>query len=854
MFWLNNQWYNCPMEKYSPMMQHYLSIKANYPDAIVFYRLGDFYEMFFDDAKVVSNELNLVLTGKQAGVEERVPMCGVPHMALNTHLKKLVDRGYKVAVVEQMEDPKTAKGIVKRDVVRVVTPGTLMDEEARNNVFLSSVVDYQYGYALCLCDMSTGETYLKNLNHHTDDLLQEILKDGIKEIVVNEAFDMNVIMAVRELGQIAISYCNVDTIEERYQPLIEGFKEHYFLSSYGMILNYLNETSKRTIDYLKPVQLDNDDQYLQMNYSTLVNLEITEAARNDVRTMTLWQFLDHTQTAMGGRLLKRWLEKPLINKTTITERQDAITYLKEHFAIRSDLKEKLAQIYDIERLIARVAFGSANAVDGLRLSKSLNVIPELFDLLKEMPAFTYIHQLDQCEELKIQLENAFVDAPPLSIHEGGMFVDGYNAQLDEYRHIQRESKTVIAELEAKEREKLGIKTLKVGYNRVFGYYFEVSKSLVHLIPQEEGYIKKQTLTNGERFITPELKEKEDTIMHAEERAVGLEEHLFYALMDEAKKYLPKLQKIAEAIALVDVIYSLAVVSSQKKYTRPVFCEERTVDIRKGRHPILDEQMKEKKFVANDLKMAEDERIMILTGPNMGGKSTYMRQCALIVVMAQIGCYVPADSATLPVFDRIFTRIGANDDILGGQSTFMVEMNEANYALQEATSRSLIIFDEIGRGTSTYDGMALAQAMIEYIEKNIRALTLFSTHYHELTRLSDSYSGIVNYFVEVYEEDNRVTFLYHVKKGRVNKSYGINVARLAKLPDSVTDRAQNILKDLESNRKIIQQSLLIEEPARTEEKKSEIEEKLLMVDVNNMKPLEALQMIDDLQKEIRKREK
>ena len=842
------------MEKYSPMMQHYLSIKANYPDAIVFYRLGDFYEMFFDDAKVVSNELNLVLTGKQAGAEEKVPMCGVPHMALNTHLKKLVDRGYKVAVVEQMEDPKTAKGIVKRDVVRVVTPGTLMDDEARNNVFLSSIVDYQYGYALCLCDMSTGETYLKNLNHHTDDLLQEILKDGIKEIVVNESFDMNVIMAVRELGHIAISYCSEDTIDEHYQPLIEGFKEHYFLSAYGIILNYLGETSKRTIDYLKPVQLDNDDQYLQMNYSTLVNLEITEAARNDVRTMTLWQFLDHTQTAMGGRLLKRWLEKPLINKAAIIERQDAVAYLKEHFAIRSDLKEKLAQIYDIERLIARVAYGNANAVDGLRLSKSLNVIPELFELLKDMPAFTAIHQLDQCEDLKKQLENAFVDAPPLSIHEGGMFVDGYNAQLDEYRHIQRESKTVIAELEAKEREKLGIKTLKVGYNRVFGYYFEVSKSLVHLIPQEEGYIKKQTLTTGERFITPELKEKEDTIMHAEERAIGLEEHLFYALMDEAKKYLPKLQKLAEAIALVDVIYSLSVVSSQKKYTRPVFCEERAIEIRKGRHPILDEQMKDRKFIANDLKMSENERIMVLTGPNMGGKSTYMRQCALIVVMAQIGCYVPADSATLPVFDRIFTRIGANDDILGGQSTFMVEMNEANYALQEATSRSLIVFDEIGRGTSTYDGMALAQAMIEYIEKNIKALTLFSTHYHELTRLSDSYPGIVNFFVEVYEEDNKVTFLYHVKKGRVNKSYGINVARLARLPDSVTDRAQTILKDLESNRKIIQQSLLIEEPVETKEKKSEVEEKLLMVDVNNMKPLEALQMIDDLQKEIKKREK
>ena len=842
------------MEKYSPMMQNYLKTKENYPDAIVFYRLGDFYEMFFDDAKVASNELNLVLTGKQAGVEDRVPMCGVPHHAVNNYLNKLVSRGYKVAIVEQLEDPKTAKGIVKRDVVRVVTPGTIMDEEGKSTVFISSVIDYQYGYAFAMCEMSTGETYLKNINHNTTALLQELLKDGIREIVVKENFDNKVIMAIRELGSVVISYCDATEIEERYLPLIENIKEHYYLSAYGMLLNYLSATSKRMLDHLRPVILDNDDQYLQMDYSTRINLEITEPARSASRSMTLWQFLDHTQTAMGARLLKRWLEKPLINKEDITERQEATSYLKSHFAIRSDLKEQLSQIYDIERLIARVAYGNANAVDGLRLSKSLNVLPEIFKLLKDMPAFTSIHNIDLCSDLQKKLENAFVDNPPISTKEGGMFVDGYNEQLDEYRLVQRNSKKVIAEMEAQEREKTGIRTLKVGYNRVFGYYFEVSKSFINQIPQEEGYIKKQTLVNAERFITPELKEKEDVILHAEERAVGLEEELFNALITEMKRYLPKLQKIAEVVSLIDVLYSLSVVSSQKKYVRPEFVDSRDIEIKKGRHPILDDQMKEKKFVANDLNLKEEKRVMILTGPNMGGKSTYMRQNAIIVIMAQIGCFVPADSARIPIFDKIFTRIGANDDILAGQSTFMVEMSEANNALQNATSRSLIVFDEIGRGTSTYDGMSLAQAMIEYIVNNINATTLFSTHYHELTRLEDSFDKVVNYYVEVYEEDEKVTFLYHVKKGKVNRSYGINVARLAKLPEEVIDRAQDILKDLESNKKIIQQSLLSEEKIVYKEHKSEIEEKLMMVDIDNMKPIEALQMIDDLQKEIKKREK
>lgn len=842
------------MEKYSPMMQAYLELKKNYQDAIVFYRLGDFYEMFFDDAKIASNELNLVLTGKNAGVEDRVPMCGVPHHAATSYVNRLVQRGYKVAIVEQMEDPKLAKGIVKRDVIRVVTPGTVMDDnDDKTSIYIAAVSDYQYGLALAICEMSTGETFLKKIDRNQVKFAQELLKDNIKEVILKEDFDNKYVMMLREMGSITISYCDVADIEERYQPLVSDVKEFYYLEAYGRMLNYLSNTSRRMLDHLRPVVFDNDDMYLQMDYSTRCNLEVVENARNGIKSMTLWQYLDHTQTAMGARLLKKWLEKPLLKEDKIKERQRAISYLKENFRFRNQLKEKLSEIYDMERLIARVAYGNANAIDGLRLSRSLNALEGTFGILKDMDAFQYIHELDLCNDLQKKLENAFVENPPVSTKEGGMFVDGYNEKLDEYRKIQRDGKSIVAELEATEREKTGIKTLKVGYNKVFGYYFEVSKSFIPMIPAEEGYIKKQTLVNAERFITPALKEIEDNILHAEERALGLEEQLFNDLIQEMKQYLPKLQKIADAVALIDVIYSLSVISSQKKYCLPEFNHEGIVDIKKGRHPILDTEMKERRFVANDLTMDDQKRIMILTGPNMGGKSTYMRQNAILVIMAQIGCYVPADRMNVPLFDQIFTRIGANDDILGGQSTFMVEMNEANNALQNATKNSLIIFDEIGRGTSTYDGMALAQSMIEYIARYIGAVTLFSTHYHELTRLEDSIDKVVNYFVEVHEEDNTVTFLYHVKKGKVNKSYGINVARLAKLPDEVIQRAQSILKNLESNHKVIQQTLLVEEETPKAAVNNEIEEKLKMIDINAMTPIAALQMINDLQEEIKKRE-
>ncbi len=843
------------MEKYSPMMQAYLDLKQKYQDAIVFYRLGDFYEMFFDDAKIASNELDLVLTGKNAGVKDRVPMCGIPHHAVNTYLQKLLQRGYKVAIVEQLEDPKLAKGIVKRDVIRVVTPGTNMDdpENEKNSVYIASVIDYQYGLALSFCEMATGEIYVKSVKKNATALLQELLKYNVRELVCSESFDQHIIMMLREHGGIMISYCEAKEIEERYLPLIDAIEEYYYRDAFGLLLNYLSVTQMRLLDHLRPAVLDNDDLHMQMDYATRVNLELVESLRQNSRSLTLWQFLDSCRTAMGSRLLKKWLEKPLIHVEDIQERQKAVTWMVNDFQLREKLKNSLTGIYDMERLIARFAFGSANAIDGLRLSRSLNALPEMMDTLKDMPAFATRSQLDLCEELRGELDNAFVENPPVSTREGGMFVDGYNADLDHYRQIQRDGKKVIAGLEAKEREKTGIKNLKVGYNRVFGYYFEVSKANIGLIKEEDGYVKKQTLVNAERFVSDELKQIEDDILHAEERSLGLESELFENLVQEVKKYLPRLQKIADMIALIDALYALSVTSSRRQYCCPVFVKDRSVRIRKGRHPILDEQMKEKRFVANDLEMQEDKRIMILTGPNMGGKSTYMRQNALIAIMAQIGCYVPAQSCELPVFDKIFTRIGASDDILGGQSTFMVEMNEANNALQNATRDSLIIFDEIGRGTSTYDGMALAQAIIEYIAKNIGALTLFSTHYHELTVLEEDLDRVVNYYVEVFEENDQVTFLYHVRKGRINKSYGINVARLARLPDKVIQRAENILKELESKKRLVQQSLLVLPEAEEKEKRSETEEKLMMADVNTLTPIQALQMVADLQDEIRKRE-
>ena len=834
----------------SPMMQHYVSIKEKYPDTLLFYRVGDFYEMFMDDAVIASKELDLVLTGKNAGLDEKVPMCGVPHHAVKTYLTRLAARGFKVAIVEQVQDPKEATGLVERDVIRVITPGTVMDEitDEKQSVYLAAVEDYKYGYAVAFCEVSTGENFIETCSHKDNALLQLILKNNGREVVVRKGFNERIIRRFREM-QVVISYCVEDAIHPVYEPLITNLDKDYEKTCFGMLLNYLEATQKHALSHLQVCHVEEESQVLYMDYSTQANLELTVPMHDTGRQITLWSFLDCCKSAMGSRLLRKWIEKPLISQKRIEERLDRVAWLMRSFMVRNTVREALSNVYDLQRLIARCALNTANAVDVQRLTKTLEQVPIIQKKL-DSSLFGEIVDMDALQGLYTQLKNAFLDEPSLSVNEGGMFRDGYDAQLDEVRSIQRNGKEFIASLEASEREKTGFRTLKVGYNRVYGYYIEISKLQAKDVKEEWGYVRKQTLTNNERFISPELKEKEDMILHANERAIAIEKQLFSQLMDNIRSSLPKLQKIAEGLALADVYCALAEDSAKYGYVRPVFTDG-LVDIRSGRHPILDEIMKDPKYVSNNLYLDDQENILLITGPNMGGKSTYMRQTALIVIMAQIGCYVPASSCQIPVFDKIFTRIGASDDILSGQSTFMVEMNEANRALQQATDHSLILFDEIGRGTSTYDGMSLAQAMIEYIASVIHAKTLFSTHYHELTSLAESVGCVRNVHAAVKEEDNQVTFLYKIKKGPAQQSYGINVARLAGLPGSVLERAADIQKELESKKRVVQQSFQLVEMKKEDPVADGIMEQLKAVSIDDLSPREAWNMLNDMCEEVKK---
>ena len=834
----------------SPMMQHYVSIKEKYPDTLLFYRVGDFYEMFMDDAVIASKELDLVLTGKNAGLDEKVPMCGVPHHAVKTYLTRLAARGFKVAIVEQVQDPKEATGLVERDVIRVITPGTVMDEitDEKQSVYLAAVEDYKYGYAVAFCEVSTGENFIETCSHKDNALLQLILKNNGREVVVRKGFNERIIRRFREM-QVVISYCEEDAIHPVYEPLITNLDKDYEKTCFGMLLNYLEATQKHALSHLQVCHVEEESQILYMDYSTQANLELTVPMHDTGRQITLWSFLDCCKSAMGSRLLRKWIEKPLISQKRIEERLDRVAWLMRSFMVRNTVREALSNVYDLQRLIARCALNTANAVDVQRLTKTLEQVPIIQKKL-DSSLFGEIVEMDALQGLYTQLKNAFLDEPSLSVNEGGMFRDGYDAQLDEVRSIQRNGKEFIASLEASEREKTGFRTLKVGYNRVYGYYIEISKLQAKDVKEEWGYIRKQTLTNNERFISPELKEKEDMILHANERAIAIEKQLFSQLMDNIRSSLPKLQKIAEGLALADVYCALAEDSAKYGYVRPVFTDG-LVDIRSGRHPILDEMMKDPKYVSNNLYLDDQENILLITGPNMGGKSTFMRQTALIVIMAQIGCYVPASSCQIPVFDKIFTRIGASDDILSGQSTFMVEMNEANRALQQATDHSLILFDEIGRGTSTYDGMSLAQAMIEYIASVIHAKTLFSTHYHELTSLAESVGCVRNVHAAVKEEDNQVTFLYKIKKGPAQQSYGINVARLAGLPGSVLERAADIQKELESKKRVVQQSFQLVEMKKEDPVADGIMEQLKAVSIDDLSPREAWNMLNDMCEEVKK---
>ena len=836
---------------YTPMMKHYLELKEQHEDAIIFYRLGDFYEMFFEDAKTASSELDLVLTGRNAGVEERVPMCGIPHHAAKGYIQRLIQKGYKVAIVEQLEDPALAKGLVKRDIIKIVTPGTIMDEvsDEKTTVYIASLHDFQFGLAVILCEMTTGELRAQLIDKHVMAIQKVLLGNNVREIVIQEKFDKKIVKMIEEMQTITVSYHNDNALKEEYRHLLNGIEDDRVETAFGVLTNYLDETQKRNMAHLNAVEMVYENDFLQMDFSTKQNLELTSSLRSNSRSQTLWSFLDKCRSSMGSRLLKKWIEYPLVDTAMINLRLDAVEYLNDNFITKDELREHLGFVYDMERLSARVAYGSANPRDILRLIKTLEHTPQIFELFHDCSAYEEFQSIDPCRELYDMIEGAIIDNPPLTLKDGGVFVEGYNEELDQVREIGKNGKNWILELENKERERTGVKSLKIGYNRVFGYYIEVTKTNLDSIKDEFGYVRKQTLTNAERFITQELKDKEDAIVHAQERSIRLEAELFNHLLNQIKVYLPKLHDLSHALATIDALYALAEISSENGYTRPQFHTGHSIHMKEARHPILDRMMKTTRYVSNDLEMGEDNDILMITGPNMGGKSTYMRQTVFLVIMAQIGCFVPAKKAEMPIFDQIFTRIGASDDIMSGQSTFMVEMIEANNALQNATANSLILFDEIGRGTSTYDGMALAQAMIEYIMRNIKAKTLFSTHYHELTEMAEKNAGIRNVHVDVHEEDDKVTFLYRVLDGKADKSYGINVARLAHLPSSVLERAKQILDNLELQPNMVKEvkpPLVIE---KENPQHMQIINQVKQVDVNKMTPMEAMQFLYELKEKM-----
>ena len=650
---------------YTPMMKHYLELKEQHEDAIIFYRLGDFYEMFFEDAKTASSELDLVLTGRNAGVEERVPMCGIPHHAAKGYIQRLIQKGYKVAIVEQLEDPALAKGLVKRDVIKIVTPGTIMDEvsDEKTTVYIASLHDFQFGLAVILCEMTTGELRAQLIDKHVMAIQKVLLGNNVREIVIQEKFDKKIVKMIEEMQTITVSFHNDNALKEEYRHLLNGIEDDRVETAFGVLTNYLDETQKRNMAHLNAVEMVYENDFLQMDFSTKQNLELTSSLRSNSRSQTLWSFLDKCRSSMGSRLLKKWIEYPLVDTAMINRRLDAVEYLNDNFITKDELREHLGFVYDMERLSARVAYGSANPRDILRLIKTLEHTPQIFELFHDCSAYEEFQSIDPCRELYDMIEGAIIDNPPLTLKDGGVFVESYNEELDQVREIGKNGKNWILELENKERERTGVKSLKIGYNRVFGYYIEVTKTNLDSIKDEFGYVRKQTLTNAERFITQELKDKEDAIVHAQERSIRLEAELFNHLLNQIKVYLPKLHDLSHALATIDALYALAEISSENGYTRPQFHTGHSIHMKEARHPILDRMMKTTRYVSNDLEMGEDNDILMITGPNMGGKSTYMRQTVLLVIMAQIGCFVPAKKAEMPIFDQIFTRIGASDDIM-----------------------------------------------------------------------------------------------------------------------------------------------------------------------------------------------
>ena len=804
------------LSQLSPMMQHYMETKKEYPDCVLFYRLGDFYEMFFDDALTVSKELEITLTGKDCGLSERAPMCGVPFHALDSYLYRLVQKGYKVAIAEQMEDPRQAKGLVKREVIRVVTPGTITSsqvlDETKNN-YLMGIVYMDGIYGISTADISTGDFMVTEVDSDRE-LFDEINKFSPSEIICNNAFYM--------------SGVDMDELKNRYQVVISALDSRFFgeescrrilmehfkvgalvglgLEDYatgiiaaGAVMQYIYETQKSTLEHITTITPYSTGQYMVIDTSTRRNLELVETMREKQKRGTLLWVLDKTKTAMGARLLRACIEQPLIHRDEIIKRQNAVEELNMNYISREEICEYLNPIYDLERLIGRISYKTANPRDLIAFRSSLEMLPYIKRILGEFNSELLAElgrELDPLQDIFQLIGDAIVEEPPITVREGGIIKDGYNQEADKLRHAKTEGKNWLAELEAKEKEKTGIKTLKVKFNKVFGYYFEVTNSFKDQVP--DYYIRKQTLTNAERFTTDELKQLEDIIMGAEEKLVSLEYDLFCEVRDKIGAEVIRIQKTAKSIAGIDVFCSLSVVATRRNYVKPSINDKGVIQIKNGRHPVVEQMMRDDMFVANDTFLDNGKnRLSVITGPNMAGKSTYMRQVALIVLMAQLGSFVPAQEADIGICDRIFTRVGASDDLASGQSTFMVEMTEVANILRNATRNSLLVLDEIGRGTSTFDGLSIAWAVIEHISnsKLLGAKTLFATHYHELTELEGTIAGVKNYCIAVKEQGDDIVFLRKIVRGGADKSYGIQVAKLAGVPDSVIARAKEIAEEL-----------------------------------------------------------
>ncbi len=841
--------------KLSPVMLQWMNIKDENPDAIIFFRLGDFYEMFFDDAILASKILELTLTGKQAGLEEKVPMCGIPFKAYEGYLDKLVDMGYKIAIVEQVEDPKLTKDMVKREVIQIVTRGTRLDgsiDDTKNN-FLASITYTANSYTLSYADISTGEIYVTVLNDSLQELLQEIIRHGFGEIIVSDEIDRNFINTLRKTYQLNVTIYNIYNEEEKYNYIYKNLKDLRKEQGIKHLLAYIVDTKKGDLSHLQEAKVELVNAHLLLDEHTKRNLELTETLRLREKTYSLLWLLDKNQTAMGSRLLRKNLEFPLIDRKELERRYHYIEVLQTEFILRDDLKKSLNQVYDIERLIGRVCYGNLNARDLLQLNSSLKALPTVKKILEEIK---YDKELATFDELVELFDSSLNEEPPISLKEGNLIKKGYNSELDELRDLSSGSKDFLLELEQKEKERTGIKNLKVGYNKVFGYYIEISKGQCNLVKEEFGYDRRQTLSNCERFTTKELKEKESIILGAEEKIINLEYQLFMQIREVVKRYVIPLQKCASILAEIDMLSSLSFVADTYHFVKPVLSNKNEIKIVESRHPVVEEVMakKNEKYVANDILMDQDTSILLITGPNMAGKSTYMRQLAITVIMAQIGSFVPAKSCIIPIFDKIFTRIGASDDLVSGESTFMVEMKEANMAISRATKNSLILFDELGRGTATYDGMSLAQAILEYIHDNIGAKTLFSTHYHELTLLSSNLSHLKNVHVSAIEEDGKLTFLHKIKSGSVDKSYGINVASLANLPKSLIKRAEEILEVYENQEKretiYTQTSLFDLEKEEEINKDDKYLEKIKAINPLEMSPMDALNFLYRLKEEMK----